>query len=410
LAVLVAVAGTGCATAFNGSPGNVTGTNAHLFGSVLTNTGGDVEYWVEYGITGAYGSETAHSTAEAQVNQPRSVFAVLSGLQRSTTYHYRFCARDSQQSGGPGCAADHTFTTANLECGDVITHDFTLSQSMACESFSTPGLVVGADGIDINLNGTSLSGPLQIFFDSSTPTGVDNSGGYDDVTIRNGRLDRWGQAITLEDASFNTIRNVSMSPSRASVAIEGGESNTIRSSTMTGSRFGDGLRSSGSDDLVVADSGGADWSATGDGARIVRNALSDGFFDFGTCLFVAGTGNRIEGNRVGACPGGSLVLGPSANATVIGNEVAGATAGSDAEPDGLRVDAFSIGVLLQGNYAHDNDDDGIDVRAAGAQLKANRAENNGDFGIDAAAGVTDLGGNTASGNGNPLQCRNVFCP
>ena len=67
-------------------------------------------------------------------------------------------------------------------------------------------------------------------------------------------------------------------------------------------------------------------------------------------------------------------------------------------------------MLLQGNYSHDNDDDGIDVRGTATRLQGNRADGNGDFGIDAVAGVTDLGGNTASGNGNPLQCRNVFCP
>jgi hypothetical protein len=69
------------------------------------------------------------------------------------------CAQDSQQSGGLGYGEDRTFTTTNLECGDVITHDFILSGSMTClKSFATPGLVIGADGVDINLNGASLTG------------------------------------------------------------------------------------------------------------------------------------------------------------------------------------------------------------------------------------------------------------
>jgi len=110
------------------------------------------------------------------------------------------------------------------------------------------------------------------------------------------------------------------------------------------------------------------------------------------------------------CPVGSLIIGAGANATVIDNEVSGATTGTGSgEPDGIRVVAFTAGVLLQGNHSHDNDDDGIDVLGTATRLKGNRADDNGDFGIDAAAGVTDLGGNTASGNGNPLQCRNVFC-
>jgi parallel beta-helix repeat protein len=407
--LVVAVTCTGCATAFNGSPGNITGTKASLFGFVYSTTGGDVEFWVEYGLTDSYGSASAHSTALTQANERRSVFASLAGLQRSTTYHYRFCAQDSQQSGGPGCGADGTFTTANLECGDTITHDFTLSRSMFCESFSAPGLVVGEDGIDINLAGRSFSGPLQIFFDSPTPTGIDNTAGHDDVTIRNGRLDRWGQSISLERASFNTIRGISTSPTGAAVRIQGGEANTIRSSELTGSRLGAGVASSGSADLVVADSSGRSWRLDGPRARILRNVVEQGFGDFGVCLYVAGNGSRVESNTVAGCPGGGLVIGPGGNATVLGNEASGSATGTAGEPDGIRVEVFTAGVLLQNNNAHDNADDGIDVRATATRLQGNRADDNGDFGIDAVAGVSDLGGNTASGNGNPLQCRNVFC-
>jgi hypothetical protein len=338
------------------------------------------------------------------------VFANLSGLQRSTTYHYRFCARDSQQSGGPGCAADATFTTSNLECGDTITHDFTLSRSMFCESFGTPGLVVGAGGIDINLAGHSLSGPIQVFFDSSTPIGIDNTAGYDDVTIGYGLLDRWGQSIALDGASFNTIRNIITHPTGTGVRIDGGESNTIRSSGLsTGSRFGSGLAANGSADLVVADAEGTNWRVNGPRARLLRNSVGSSFGNFGVCLYVAGNGSRVEANRAFGCPGGGIVIGPGGNATVLGNVVSGSATGTSGEPDGIRVEAFTAGVLLQDNNAHDNDDDGIDVRATATRLQGNHADDNGDLGIDAVAGVTDLGGNTASGNGNPLQCRNVFC-
>ena len=394
--------------ASNGQPGNVTGTTAHLFGFILTNSGGDVENWVEYGTTTAYGSETTHIMSLAQANQSRSVFAELSGLQRSTTYHYRFCARDSQQSGGPGCAQDATFTTANLECGDVVTHDFTLSRSMFCGSFTTPGLVVGADGIDINLGGRSFSGPRQLFQGSFTPIGIDNTAGHDDVTIRNGSLDRWGVSIYLDGASFNTIRNMGMAPTSAGVRIEGGESNSIRLSDLVGEAWG--LFANRSDGLVVADSTGAIWSARGNGARIVRNVLRRGP-DFSTCLSVSGNGNRIASNTVAGCPEGSLEIGSGANTEIVGNEVFGAYLGfpETGDPDGIHIGAFTAGTLLQGNFVHNNGDDGIDVRGTGTRLQDNRAEDNVDFGIDAVAGVTDLGGNTATGNGNALQCRNVFC-
>jgi hypothetical protein len=323
----------------------------------------------------------------------------VTGLQRSTTYHYRLCAQDSQQGGGPGCGEDKSFTTPNLECGDVITHDFTLSGFVHCEHSPPTGLVIGADGVDINLNGKALNGPSGRAAKEASGTGVDNTGGYDDVTIRNGSVQRWETGVRLADASFNLLRNVDLRGGNNSVRIDGGESNTIRSSVMTGTVFAPGLLASGSEGLVVADSSGTQWTISGDSARVVRNQIDSGS-DFFDCLRVSGNRGRIADNRVLGCP---LVIAAGSDNQVIGNEVSGTS-------DGMSVGPFTAGTLLQGNYAHDNGDDGIDVRGTATRLQGNRADDNGDFGIDAVAGVTDAGGNTASGNGNALQCRNVFCP
>jgi parallel beta-helix repeat protein len=96
---------------------------------------------------------------------------------------------------------------------------------------------------------------------------------------------------------------------------------------------------------------------------------------------------------------------------LVGNEAFGSTGPPEGTIlDGIFIGAFTAGTVLRDNYAHDNDDDGFDIRGVDTRLEDNRADDNGDFGIDAVAGVTDLGGNTATGNGNPLQCRNVFCP
>ena len=44
-----------------------------------------------------------------------------------------------------------------LECGDVITQDLRLRRSLWCdEDFATPGLRIGADGVDIDLIGHAL--------------------------------------------------------------------------------------------------------------------------------------------------------------------------------------------------------------------------------------------------------------
>lgn len=77
--------------------------------------------------------------------------------------------------------------------------------------------------------------------------------------------------------------------------------------------------------------------------------------------------------------------------------------------DGLFVDAQSQDVLVQGNAANQNGDDGIDVQTPGTSIARNTANSNTDLGIEAVEGVMDGGGNTAFGNGNPFQCLNVVC-
>jgi parallel beta-helix repeat protein len=381
-------------------------------GKVLTSTGGKVNYWVQYGPTESYGSETPHEQTSFEL-APNSVspslHVQLEGLTRSTTYHYRFCASDSQQQGGPGCGEDKSFTTPNLECGDTITHDFTLSGDVECFGFTTDGLVVGADGIDVNLNGHTLSGPIVFTWSFLTPYGVDNTAGHDDVTIRNGTVTLWGTAIVVRNGSFNAVRGVDAVVSNSGIAFTGGEGNLVRASRATGA-VEQGVLARDSEGLVVADSSGRWWSVRGDRARIVRNHLQQGAGDE-ICLEVLGNRNRVADTTIAGCDSGGLVVSGGSDNELVGNEVFGSPElGFRREPDGIRVEAFTTGTLLDGNLVHNNEDDGIDVRSAGARLRNNSANDNGDFGIDAVAGVTDLGGNTASGNGNPLQCRNVFCP
>ena len=65
-------------------------------------------YWAEYGRTRRNGSESEHRTTNTSQNTPVEVRVDITGLARSTRYHYRVCASDSQQRGGPGCGEDRT--------------------------------------------------------------------------------------------------------------------------------------------------------------------------------------------------------------------------------------------------------------------------------------------------------------
>ena len=81
-----------------------------------------------------------------------------------------------------------------LSCGDTLTSDTTLTANLAC---SGTALVVGADGITIDLNGYTISG-------DGTGLGIDNTGGYDNVTIKNGTITGF-QVVTRGVSSTSKI-------------------------------------------------------------------------------------------------------------------------------------------------------------------------------------------------------------
>ena len=413
--LLLAVTCTGCASGLTGDPLIVAPDGATVRGQVISDAAGSVEYWVEYGPTRAYGSESAHATVSVQANAPTDVSSSVGGLARSMAYHYRLCAQDGSQRGGPGCGEDRRLVTQAVGCGETVAADVRLTGDLLCFG---PGLKIGADGVAVNLAGHALRGSAGT--GGGGPTGVDNSNGYDDVTVRNGWLTAWGTVFHAVGANRNRLVRVTGVGNGTGVSFEGGSDNEVRRGDVFGRSLG--MSVNGSQRFVLADSevSGAFsgvLALSADDARIVRNRFPrmGDEFPLATAMEVAGSRDLISANSVTGAwsDGGMLVAG--ADNRVVDNEVSGATRPDLSPPDdslgnGIVINAFSAGVLLRGNRAHDNEGDGIKVLASGVRIGSNAADDNGDFGIDAVAGVTDLGGNTASGNGNPLQCRNVFCP
>jgi parallel beta-helix repeat protein len=418
---VVVVAGTGCATGQTGDPTEASDDTVITLGHVVSDAGGEVEFWIEYGLTKAYGSEGFHQTASVAKNTPTEVTAGFEGLTRSTTYHYRLCAQDGSQQGGPGCGEDRTATTQSFGCGDTVTTDVKFTTNVGCQMapVNDPGLVIGAPGIEIDMRGFDMFGP--IFIGGGTAGAIDNSGGFDDVTIRDGRVGNFGDGIHLEDASRNRILHMQAFGSDG-IEIHGGSDNEIRHSNLFGR--GAGLVATDAIGLIVADSQANGNFGSGMvlsglvGSRIVRSTAPNGGNACCTTsgmVLTASSDNVIKDNRVGGWNGGNIKLVSGANNKLLGNEVFDgflstiAPGGFDSEADGIFIGAFTASTIVRGNHAHDNDGDGIEVQGAGTRITDNTADGNGDFGIDAVAGVTDGGGNSASGNGNPLQCRNVFC-
>jgi hypothetical protein len=345
-----------------------------------------------------------------------TVRPTIDGLQRATTYHYRLCASDAQQKGGPGCGQDQQFTTQSAGCGETVTTAVKLTGDLDCPQEA--GFVIGADGVDINLAGHGMFGGITS--GGGGPRAIDNSGGYDDLTVRNGSLAGFGFTIFIDGASRNQILDVTAGAAGNAVTIAGGTGTEIRRSRLFGRSFG--IRVTGSNDLVIADSRaegsfGSAIEVSGDQARIVRNDTphSGGAMSITSGIQLAGSGGRIVDNTVDGAwdVGGIAVYGT--NNTLLDNDVRNAAfpccpLDSEAIGDGIFVGTGSSGTVLRRNRGDSNAGDGIEVRSAQVKLESNAAFSNGDLGIEAVAGVIDLGGNTAGLNGNPLQCVNVFCP
>src|SRR5436305_6497018 len=77
-----------------------------------------------------------------------------------------------------------TGAAAQVSCGQVVTHSLTLEADLVCPLTVGTGLVVGADGITIDLNGHSIAPQ----FPDTLGVGIDNRAGHDRVTVRDGSI------------------------------------------------------------------------------------------------------------------------------------------------------------------------------------------------------------------------------
>jgi parallel beta-helix repeat protein len=322
--------------------------------------------------------------------------------------------------GAPTAQATH------VQCGDVVTQDTTLdSDLLNCPG---DGVVIGADGITLDLNGHLIDGTG--FPDPDA--GVDNLAGHDGVTVIGGRIREYTWGVLLRNTSDNLITR--LNTETLSLVSGDGDSDRNVISRNTGRGIGfiaDADATLIERNVLITDFGtavsfvGADAKgpveATGNrverntisapftGIRISgmfdtvveRNTVSDALSGFG--MVVTGVRGRVLHNIV-SNSGVGISLGQATDTQLVQNDVV------DSTGDGIFVPAtVAHNTLLDRNMANRNGDDGIDVESPSTTLTKNTANDNADLGIEAVPGVTDGGGNKVRGNGNPAQCVNVSC-
>src|SRR5207248_7854259 len=79
---------------------------------------------------------------------------------------------------------------AQPSCGDVVTSNVTLTGNLDCSSSNSDGLIVGKNGITINLAGFTIIGPSNGSYEGINNTGDYSGGpfaGWNNVTVENGK-------------------------------------------------------------------------------------------------------------------------------------------------------------------------------------------------------------------------------
>jgi parallel beta-helix repeat protein len=357
------------------------------------------------------------------------------------------------------------------KCGDTITRDTTLHKDLV--NCANNGIVIGADGITLDLNGHTIDGDGSLTTDCPKnvicDVGVVNDG-HDGVALAHGAVRQFALGALLGRSGHSRLLDISASRNKFPGIVIG---NSARSVVRNSSVFRNGLhtdqagivlfhsrrtrvlhnsiRHNGDIGLFMQRSGhnqilgntlrhhpeaGVNLEG-GDRNRISHNLLvrdGDGVIIGGNRNAV--TRNRVFDSRAGPQSGGNGIHAAAGHDNLIAhNVVARAATGirvslrrdelggkpgatntviggnrlRRAHDDGLLVMATARQTVLRRNRSQRSNDDGLDVDSRTTKLTKNRALRNGDLGIEAVRGVIDGGGNIARHNGDPRQCTHIVC-
>ncbi len=330
-------------------------------------------------------------------------------------------------------------TQAALECGQVVTTDVRLEADLVdCPG---AGLIVGADGITIDLHGHTIDGDGRF---QGTDAGIDNGARHTEVTVRNGTIQEFDAGVKIgalpstppSTSTHNTLRRLQVTDTNEAIWLIRADDNDVLRNRVDGVSGGTGidlLGSSGNDveHNTVLRTGTAIELTDADDNRLSRNGATGNAA--GIAVTVGSTGNDVERNLLVSNNQTGIFLGGAHDTDIERNLVASnledgidvaASSGTSVtrnvvlrngdkpifrDGDGILVDENSSDTELTRNRVEQNHDDGIDARVVDTSLGRNSANANGDLGISAVDGVDDEGGNRAVGNGNPAQCTGIAC-
>ena len=346
------------------------------------------------------------------------------------------------------------------DCGRVLTGDTTLQADVL--NCPGDGLVIGADGIVVRLDGHTVDGT-----EAAGSAGI-RLAGHDDVLIQGpGRITQFADGVHVANGLRNRVRDLTStgngfgirlvdadasrlvgndardnlasgaSPSgipQGGILLEGSDGNLVEGNELFQDAGGPGAVLVGSSSNRVLDNVARNsdnpniWlreshrnvvagnHSTGSNVVAIelrasndnlveRNVASDNESE-GITVAAGSARNVVRFNEALLNESVGIVVLDAVGTVVRGNDTSGQRTGT---ADGIQVRAVASGTVVRENTSNGNGDDGIDVDSPSTRIVDNTANGNTDLGIEAVAGVTDGGGNTATGNGNPSQCTGVVC-
>ena len=90
-------------------------------------------------------------------------------------------------------------------CGDTLTANTTLTANLDCSGYNGTALFMGKDGISLNLNGKTITGPTgnEGYYGVSTD-------GYHRTTVRNGKINHYYIGVYVSGSNRTLVQNIQM--------------------------------------------------------------------------------------------------------------------------------------------------------------------------------------------------------
>jgi nitrous oxidase accessory protein NosD len=129
-----------------------------------------------------------------------------------------------------GSSDDATPVSTSLSCGQVVKSDVILTANLNCQ---TDGIIVGADGITVDLNGFTIAGPGG----DSSKVGI-MLANNDDVQVTGGSITGFQAGVLNTGGSDNKISKVTFTKNQIAVFNTGAKNTNIETNNMFSNSIG----------------------------------------------------------------------------------------------------------------------------------------------------------------------------